>query len=58
MMDSNQVLQLKAVFDGIVHTTEDGTEFWYARELQTVLGYNRWEYFDSVSYTHLTLPTT
>ena len=46
MMDSNQVLQLKAVFDGIVHTTEDGTEFWYARELQTVLGYNRWEYFD------------
>lgn len=46
MMDSNQVLQLKAVFDGIVHTTEDGIEFWYARELQRALGYVRWENFE------------
>lgn len=46
MMDSNQVLQLKAVFDGIVHTTEDGIEFWYARELQRTLGYVRWENFE------------
>lgn len=45
-MDSNQVLQLKAVFDGIVHTTEDGIEFWYARELQRALGYVRWENFE------------
>lgn len=46
-MDANQITQLKTVFDGIVHTTGDGTEFWYARELQSILGYTRWEYFDS-----------
>ena len=46
-MDANQITQLKTVFDGIVHTTDDGTEFWYARELQSILGYTRWEYFDS-----------
>ncbi len=45
-MDSNQITQLKTVFDSIVHTTDDGTEFWYARELQPILGYTRWEYFD------------
>ena len=38
MMDSNQVVQLKNVFDQIVHITEDGIEFWYARELQSALG--------------------
>lgn len=46
-MDASQITQLKTVFDGIVHTTDDGTEFWYARELQSILGYTRWEYFDS-----------
>ena len=45
MMDSNQVVQLKNVFDQIVHITEDGIEFWYARELQSALGYTRWENF-------------
>lgn len=25
----------------------DGIEFWYARELQTLLGYARWENFES-----------
>ncbi len=45
-MDSNQITQLKTIFDGIVHITDDGTEFWYARELQPILGYTRWEYFD------------
>ena len=43
MMDSNQVVQLKNVFDQIVHITEDGIEFWYARELQSALGYTRWD---------------
>ena len=45
MMDSNQVEQLKNTFDQIVHVTEDGIEFWYARELQRALGYTRWENF-------------
>ena len=44
-MDSNQIAKLKATFDDIAHLTEDGVEFWYARELQSVLGYARWENF-------------
>lgn len=45
-MDSNLIARYKAVFDEISHTTDDGVEFWYARELQAVLGYARWENFD------------
>lgn len=45
-MDKQQVARLKLSFDEIVHTTEDGVEFWYARELQPVLGYARWENFE------------
>lgn len=32
-------------FDGIRHISEDGVEFWYARELQKVLGYAQWRRF-------------
>ena len=34
------------MFDGIMHTTEDGiVEFWYARELMGCLGYTTWRRF-------------
>lgn len=45
-MDSNQVAKYKETFDSIAHE-EDGVEFWYARELQCVLGYSRWENFST-----------
>lgn len=32
-------------FDSIRHIADDGTEFWYARELQKVLGYKEWRNF-------------
>ncbi|MGB1256716.1 MAG: DNA damage-inducible protein D [Thiolinea sp.] len=35
-------------FESIRHTDDDGTEFWYARELQTVLEYAKWERFQNV----------
>lgn len=35
-------------FDGIKQANEDGEEFWYARELQRVLGYAEWRNFNSV----------
>ena len=34
------------MFDEIVHTTEDGIEYWLARDLQKLLGYARWENFE------------
>lgn len=44
-MDKQLVSKLKLTFDEIARMTEDGVEFWYARELQEVLGYARWENF-------------
>ena len=35
-------------FEDIKHLTDDGIEFWYARELQTVLGYIKWDKFINV----------
>lgn len=46
-MDKQQISKLKLIFDDIVHTTEDGLEFWYARELQVVLGYSEWRNFNT-----------
>ena len=35
-------------FEGIKHVDGDGTEFWYARELQKVLGYSKWQNFKKI----------
>ena len=35
----------KNIFESIKHIDEEGNEYWYARELQKVLGYKRWEKF-------------
>jgi len=46
-LDKNTVISLKEKFDTIVQTIEDEhVEFWYARELMTLLGYARWENFE------------
>jgi DNA-damage-inducible protein D len=44
-MDKLIVSRLKKSFDEIVHITDDGIEFWLARELQEVLGYSQWRRF-------------
>lgn len=43
-------LQLKneVLFEDIKHVDEDGMEFWYARELQAVLKYTKWDNFKNV----------
>jgi DNA-damage-inducible protein D len=35
----------KSVFETIKKTNDDGQEFWSARELQTILGYVKWDKF-------------
>lgn len=48
-MDEKLIGRLKLLFDDIIHVSEDGEiEFWYARELQPLLGYARWENFELV----------
>jgi hypothetical protein len=49
-MDKNSILQYKSSFDSIVRyiesdDSEEQVEVWFARELQTILGYARWENF-------------
>lgn len=46
-MESDRVRELCGTFDGITRT-EQGTEFWLARDLQPHLGYDRWENFANV----------
>jgi len=47
-MDKLQIRQLKSIFDSIMRTTDDGIEFWLARELQEILGYASWQNFTKV----------
>ena len=35
-------------FDQIKHFSDEGNEFWYARELASVLDYKRWDKFKNV----------
>lgn len=47
-MEKELIAKLKLTFDDIVHQTEDGVEYWLARELQSVLGYAKWDKFQKV----------
>lgn len=46
-MKSERITAMRNSFDAISHLTEDGVEYWLARELQPEFGYNRWENFES-----------
>ncbi len=45
---SNELEFREKVFDEIRHVDEFGNEYWYARELQMVLGYKEWRLFSGV----------
>lgn len=47
-MDKKLIEKLKLTFDDIAHKTDDGLEYWYARELQVVLAYKEWRNFSNV----------
>jgi len=42
------VLELTATVEGHAQRTEDGVEYWLARDLQHLLGYTEWRNFVSV----------
>jgi DNA-damage-inducible protein D len=46
-MEREKIDSLKNKFDNIIHKTEENFEFWNARELQELLGYKRWENFET-----------
>lgn len=48
-MDKNKVVLLKTSFDGIAQIYQsdaESVEYWLARDLMIILGYERWENFD------------
>nr|WP_297884301.1 DNA damage-inducible protein D [uncultured Blautia sp.] len=46
-MDKRKIEQIRKKYDLIIHINENAdVEFWYARELMSLLGYDRWENFD------------
>ena len=48
-MNNNQIeIYSEVIFEDIKHVNEYGQEFWYARELQEVLGYSQWRGFKEV----------
>ena len=48
-MDSIQIANLKSRFDSLAHFDVNyGVEYWSARELMPVFGYERWENFSKV----------
>ena len=45
--DKKRVSQSKEQFDLVIHSDQEAhIEFWYARDLMPLLGYERWENFD------------
>ncbi len=48
-MDKEIIVQLHSRFEAIVHQHDDsGVEYWCARDLQALLGYEQWRTFSSV----------
>ena len=46
-MDKRKIEQIRRQYDMFIHHVDDADiEFWYARELMQLLGYERWENFD------------
>ena len=46
-MDKKQIGKMKSSFDDLAQHTEDGVEFWYARDLMSDLGYEQWRNFEN-----------
>ena len=47
-MEKNLTNKIETNFESIKHTDQNGVEFWYARELMTVLEYKQWRRFEQV----------
>ena len=47
-MKKTIIKQLTDSFEGQSNHTENGVEFWFARDLQTLLGYSEWRNFQKV----------
>lgn len=49
-MTTDAIQTLTTDFESFVNITEDGTEFWLARDMQHLLGYTKWDNFKNVVF--------
>lgn len=47
-MNTNEIQQLTELFEAHAQHTEDGVEYWLARDVQHLLGYSKWDNFLNV----------
>lgn len=47
-MDKKRILLIMNEFDSVAKKTEENIEFWYARDLMGLLGYEQWRNFENV----------
>lgn len=47
-MEKAIIISLTNNFESFAHKTDDGVEFWLARDLQGLLGYGKWDNFKNV----------
>jgi len=47
-MKKEIIYRLTENFEDFLHQTQDGVEFWFARDLQHLLGYEKWDNFQNV----------
>ena len=45
---NSEITQHHQTFENLKQLTDDGMEFWFARDLQAVFDYSRWESFETV----------
>ncbi|MGB5917541.1 MAG: DNA damage-inducible protein D, partial [Arcobacter sp.] len=49
-MEREIITSLTNNFESASHKTEDGISFWFARDLQQLLGYSKWDNFKNVIF--------
>lgn len=49
-MEIELIHSLTGDFESFVYHTNEGIEFWFARDLQQLLGYSKWDNFQNVIY--------
>ncbi len=47
-MEKEVIYSLTGSFESYANKSEDGVEFWLARDLQPLLGYDKWDNFKNV----------
>ena len=57
-VNKDTIAEMIRRFNGISKITDEGVEYWLARDLMNVLGYNNWRSFENVVIRAMTRLTS